>query len=293
MMPDVKEVKIPANSDELLPSRPKILLVDDNDSVLNSLSMVLKHSGFEVVSATNVNDALKHIGSQSFDVLLSDLHMPNPGDGLTVVSAMRHSHPKAVTLLFSGYPAMKEAAAAILLQADEILVKPLEVETLIKTIRDRLKLKRTPTRPVETVAAILEQETQSTISDWLLRVELEPEIITVRLGSAARCAHLPQLFRDLVSRLRQPLPLGTRAGFTRIPQPRTSAAQARLQPRHAGGGIAHAAGQHLPDLAKQSSQGGFQPCPGGRNGHRRRGGLAIGASHGQLHFRIEGRRSAA
>ena len=210
-MPDVKEVKIPADSDELLPSRPKILLVDDNDSVLNSLSMVLKHSGFEVVSATNVNDALKHIGSQSFDVLLSDLHMPNPGDGLTVVSAMRHSHPKAVTLLFSGYPAMKEAAAAILLQADEILVKPLEVETLIKTIRDRLKLKRTPTRPVETVAAILEQETQSTISDWLLRVELEPEIITVRLGSAARCAHLPQLFRDLVSRLRQPLPLGTRA----------------------------------------------------------------------------------
>jgi DNA-binding NtrC family response regulator len=171
-MTDVTAVEISSDLDEPIPTRPKILLVDDNDSVLSSLSMVLKHSGFDVVSASNVNDALRLIGAESFDVLLSDLHMPNAGDGLTVVSAMRHSHPKAVTLLFSGYPAMKEAAAAILLQADEILVKPLEVEALVKTIRDRLKWKRSPTRPVETVAAILEQEAQSTINDWLLRVEL-------------------------------------------------------------------------------------------------------------------------
>jgi CheY-like chemotaxis protein len=205
------ESALPPDLDEPIPSRPRILLVDDNQSVLSSLSLVLKHNGFDVVSAANVNEALRFIGSENFDVLLSDLHMPNAGDGLTVVSAMRHSHPKAVTLLFSGFPAMKEAAAAILLQADEILVKPLEPESLVKTIKDRLKLKRMPTRPVETVAAILEQEAQSTINDWLLHVELEPEIITVRLDHEARCAHLPQLIRDLVARLRHPLPLGTRA----------------------------------------------------------------------------------
>jgi DNA-binding response OmpR family regulator len=191
---------------------PKILLVDDTDSVRASLTLVLKHSGFEVVAASNVNDALKLIGAQTFDVLLSDLHMPNAGDGLTVVSAMRHSNPEAITLLFSGYPEMKEAAAAILLQADEILVKPLAPETLVETIRERLKLGRTTTaRAVESVANILEQETHSTTQDWLLRVELEPNIITVRLGFEERCAHLPQLFRDLVFRLRNPLPLGTRA----------------------------------------------------------------------------------
>ena len=173
--------------------------------------MVLTHNGFEVVRASSVNDALKLISAETFDVLLSDLHMPHAGDGLTVVSAMRHSHPRAVTLLLSAYPAMKEAAAAILLQADEILVKPLEAKMLVETIRTRLRLKATPARPVETVANILEQEAQSTINDWLLRVELEPDIITVRLNHDDRCAHLPQLFRDLVSRLRYPLPLGTRA----------------------------------------------------------------------------------
>src|ERR1035437_2794055 len=91
-----------------LPTKPRILLVDDKESVLESLKMILEHHDFEVVTAADVNDALQLIGSQTFDVLLSDLHMPNPGDGLTVVSAMRHSHPKAVTLIFSGYPEMKE-----------------------------------------------------------------------------------------------------------------------------------------------------------------------------------------
>jgi CheY-like chemotaxis protein len=189
----------------------RILLVDDSQMVRDSLSAVLEQNGFEVVVAANVNDALRLIGAQTFDVLLSDLHMPDAGDGLTVVSAMRHSNPSAVTFIFSCYPEMKEAAAAILMQTDEILVKPLEVRKLVDAIKDRLKLGKAAGRVVENVANILELETQSTINDWLLRVELEPEIITVPLDYEARCAHLPQLFRDLVTRLRHPLPLGTRA----------------------------------------------------------------------------------
>ncbi|MGC1871088.1 MAG: response regulator [Acidobacteriaceae bacterium] len=194
-----------------MPAKPRILLVDDTESVLESLRMILEHHDFEVVTAADVNDALQLISSQAFDVLLSDLHMPNAGDGLTVVSAMRHSHPNAVTIIFSGYPEMNEAAAAILLQADEILVKPLEPKTLVEIIRARLKQARTPERIVENVANILEREAQATIQDWNKRVDSEPEIITIPLDFETRCAHLPQMFRDLVSRLRGPLPLGTRA----------------------------------------------------------------------------------
>jgi len=139
--------------------------------------------------------------------------MPGAGDGLTVVSAMRHSNPAAVTIIFSGFPEMKEAAAAILLQADEILVKPMAPAELIHTIRARLTRGRATPHPTaaENVATILEQSAQSTIDDWLLRVEREPGVIGVSLGAAERCAHLQQLFRDLVFRLRNPLPLGTRA----------------------------------------------------------------------------------
>jgi CheY-like chemotaxis protein len=196
--------------DEIL-ATPKILLVDDDETIRETLSVLLKNSGFQVVVAANVNDALSLIGSQTFDVLLSDLHMPKPGDGLTVVSAMRHANPKAVTLILSSYPAMKEAAEAILLQADGILVKPMAGVMLVDLIRGRLKQRTIPARVISSVADILEEETPSTISDWLLRVELEPDIITVPLGYKDRTAHLPNLFSDLVYRLRHPLPLGTRA----------------------------------------------------------------------------------
>ncbi|MHB1745582.1 MAG: response regulator [Acidobacteriaceae bacterium] len=194
-----------------LPARPRVLLVDDTDSVRVSLQMVLEHHEFEVVAATNVKDALQLISTQGFDVLLSDLHMPGAGDGLTVVSAMRHSNPAAVTVIFSGYPEMKEAAAAILMQADEILVKPLDPRTLVETIRERLKRGVKSVRPIENVSDILERETQSTIQDWLLRVDQESKIISVSLNCKERSGHLPQMFRDLVHRLRHPLPLGTHA----------------------------------------------------------------------------------
>ena len=191
---------------------PRILLVDDNDQVRHTLTKVLEVSGFEVVAAANVNDALKHIAAQSFDVLLSDLHMPGHGDGLTVVSAMRHANPKAATIIFSGYPEMKNATAAILAQADQILVKPMAVKTLVDAIRNRIKLGApAPPRPIENLAAILEAETQTTIAAWVIRVEADHDVVNVHLSERDRCAHLPHLFRDLVSRLRNPLPLGTRA----------------------------------------------------------------------------------
>jgi DNA-binding response OmpR family regulator len=188
---------------------PRILLVDDSDAVRTSLGMVLEHNGFTVIGAANVKDALQLIASQNFDVLLSDLHMPHAGDGLTVVSAMRHSNPSAVTLIFSGYPGMREAASAILLQADEILVKPLAVDLLVETIKERMARGKAAPRAVESVATILERETDRTISDWLARVELEPDVIPIHLDDHTRSAHLPQLFRDMIWRLRHPLPLGT------------------------------------------------------------------------------------
>jgi CheY-like chemotaxis protein len=53
----------------------------------------LQRKGFEVTTDASVTEALRRIVTESFDVLITDLHMPDPGDGFTVVSAMRHSQP--------------------------------------------------------------------------------------------------------------------------------------------------------------------------------------------------------
>jgi hypothetical protein len=66
-------------------------------------------------------------------------------------------------------------------------------------------------KKTDNVADVLEAETKSTIADWLSRVNAEADIIGVPLTAAERTAHLPDMFRDLVVRLRNPLPLGTRA----------------------------------------------------------------------------------
>lgn len=63
----------------------------------------------------------------------------------------------------------------------------------------------------ERVADVLENETKSTIAEWMRRVNSEADIIGIPLSTADRSAHLPEMFRDLVVRLRNPLPLGTRA----------------------------------------------------------------------------------
>src|SRR6202166_1555268 len=138
-------------------SMPRVLLVEDDDSVRGMLQQVLERDGFEVVTATNVTAALSRIAAEDFDVLLSDLHMPQAGDGFTVVSAMRHTHPHAVTLVLSGYPALEEAMSAILLQADEVLSKPIKLSTLRDTIRKRLTNPEEHARmTTKSVASILE-----------------------------------------------------------------------------------------------------------------------------------------
>jgi ActR/RegA family two-component response regulator len=176
--------------------------VDDDNAIRFSLGKILEHHGFNVSSASNVSHALRPISSDSFDVLLSDLHMPGPGDGLTVVSAMRHSNAKAVTLLLSGFPQMTAAANAILLQTDEILVKPMNVAALMAVIEERLRLGAPPPRVVESVATILERTAQNSIDLWYASVLREPKLLAVPLTFELRCGHLPQVFRDLVVRLK-------------------------------------------------------------------------------------------
>src|SRR3982075_3957103 len=130
----IEKLPIPLNivDEKAVGWMPRILLADDSDAVRNMLQVTLERDGLEVVAVASVSEALARIATEKFDVLLSDLHMPQAGDGFTVVSAMRHTHPNAVTLVLSGYPAVDEALSAIRLQADEVLIKTIEISLLPK-----------------------------------------------------------------------------------------------------------------------------------------------------------------
>ena len=186
-----------------------VLVVDDDEVIRESLCTILEGHGFVVTGAANVSQALKLISSHKYDVLLSDLHMPGAGDGLTVVSAMRHANPEAVTLLLSAFPEMSAAANAILLQADEILVKPMNIPDLLSAIKDRLAKGPLHKRKVETLATILERTAEASINNWYTDVQKEESLASIPMSREARCKHLPQVFRDLSRRLQSFKPLGT------------------------------------------------------------------------------------
>ena len=190
-------------------STTRVLLVDDDELIRDILGGALAERGFAVTCATNVPEALTHINSSSYDVLLSDLHMPGAGDGLTVVSAMRHVNPSAVTLLLSAFSRMEAAAQAILMQADEILVKSMDITALVDVIQHRVAVGPVRHRVIESVAAILNRTTQASIQEWYRLAQMNKLVMSVPMNRELRCRHLFQVFRELVSRLLSSEPIGT------------------------------------------------------------------------------------
>jgi DNA-binding response OmpR family regulator len=190
----------------MTPTEPRVahrvLLVDDDGAVRALMDEALKRKGFEVITASSVTEALAYIATESFDVLITDLHMPDPGDGFTVVTAMRHSQPDALTLLVSGYPDVQEAMAAILLEADEIIVKPFEIARLTELVNERM-LNRKPAKRLdkESVRNILLQCTGEIVKSWLVRAKQSSELNSISLSDEERTGHLPTLVEDLALRL--------------------------------------------------------------------------------------------
>jgi CheY-like chemotaxis protein len=186
----------------------RMLLVDDDEVIRSTLSDLLRQEGFDVTVASNVPEALKFISSNTYEVLLSDLHMPGAGDGLTVVSAMRHANPNAVTILLSAFPEMDAASHAILLQTDQILVKPMDAAGLVAAIKERLAIGAPPARRVEGVAAILERTVETTIAAWYEHIQGDSKVMSIPLSYEQRTGYLHQVFRDLAQRLRYSIPIG-------------------------------------------------------------------------------------
>lgn len=149
----------------------RVLFVDDEPAIRMSLPAILRMHGFDVTSASDVGEAVQAIANQPFDVLISDLNIGSPGDGFTVVSAMRRTQPNCVTLILTGYPAFETALQAIRSQVDDYLIKPAGVSELVAAIEEKLRDRRPhQLEKLKRVPQIL-QENISQIADRILHSE--------------------------------------------------------------------------------------------------------------------------
>jgi PAS domain S-box-containing protein len=184
----------------------KLLFVDDDDALRMALGAVLTHHGFTVTAVSNVPEALEQISTRKFDVLLSDLNIGEPGDGFTVVSAMRRVQPDACTFILTGYPDLETAIQGIRNQVDDYFSKPLHVDRLVGAISD-VRSGRRPTSkalPTRKVSQILRELSSLICERWLNQVMADPELAALPLTHAERSDHIPAMVEELIRRLEGP-----------------------------------------------------------------------------------------
>lgn len=197
----------------------RVLLVDDDETVLSGLKVILEAQEFEVTTAPDVIEALRLITSASFDVLISDLHMPGAGDGLIVVGAMRHANPKAVCVVLSANPDMAKATAAMLREADEIFLKPPKIAPIVLAIRQRLEQvdqhEQLPRHQVvEAIATVLERQRSAIIVAWLAKMNEIGSFSGTSVSVREQAAHMPEALNEIFYRLRYAQPLGLMTLFS-------------------------------------------------------------------------------
>jgi EAL domain-containing protein (putative c-di-GMP-specific phosphodiesterase class I) len=118
----------------------RILLIDDDVSVLKTYARVLERAGFTVVRRSSGADVERTVGDQSFDAIISDISMPGM-DGTEVLRMVRERDPDLPVILMTGTGDLRSAAKAVELKAMRYLLKPVDLTLLVATVDDAVQLR--------------------------------------------------------------------------------------------------------------------------------------------------------
>ncbi len=181
----------------------RLLVVDDEPAILQTLSQILSRQGFEVVTKSNVADALQAIASVRFDILIADLNIGEPGDGFTVVSALRRTYPEAIAVILTGYPGFDAALKAIREQVDDFLVKPIHPAELVKHIETLTRSRpRHQPLPLKPLAEIVRAEKEAILARMLITLrERSGEHDSSVLSDESLVDSLPGVIDELCERV--------------------------------------------------------------------------------------------
>lgn len=113
---------------------PRILLVDDEPSILSVLSTLLKAEGYEVVPSLGGEKARDLLNSEEFDLMLSDIRM-TPVDGMELLRLVNQRDPNMPVIMLTAYGSVETAIEALKLGAFDYITKPFKVDELIITVQ--------------------------------------------------------------------------------------------------------------------------------------------------------------
>ncbi len=115
----------------------RILIVDDEPAVASMLKVVFETDGYRFLTAGSAAEALPLLGSETFDVVLTDMKMETDTAGYDVVHAARARSQRSIILILTAFPLLaKDWRAA---GADAALSKPANMMMLLKTVSELLE----------------------------------------------------------------------------------------------------------------------------------------------------------
>lgn len=113
----------------------KILIVDDDTAFCLMLKTWLKKRGFEAEEAFSCEEALKRVQTVGFDIILTDLRLPDK-DGLYLLKTVKETNPEIQVILMTGYADIQSAVQSIKLGAFDYVAKPVIPDEILKKIQD-------------------------------------------------------------------------------------------------------------------------------------------------------------
>ena len=138
-------------------SKPiRILVVDDEESIRTVLKTILEDEGYIVDVAENGREAIEKSNVIFYNLALIDVRLPDM-EGTELLRAMKETTPKMIKIIITGYPTLQNAVDAVNKHADGYVIKPLNMENLLKTLKKHLqKYDAAKKYSVEKVAEFIE-----------------------------------------------------------------------------------------------------------------------------------------
>ena len=116
----------------------KILVVDDDENIRNTMKTILEDEGYIVDLAATGSEAIQKTEKTAYNVALLDIRLPDM-EGVELLKLMKDTVPRTRKIMVTGYPSMQNAIAALNKNADAYLVKPVNVEKLLNTVKEQLQ----------------------------------------------------------------------------------------------------------------------------------------------------------
>jgi DNA-binding NtrC family response regulator len=102
------------------------------------MTAILKGEGYTVDVAKNGSEAIKKTNASAYNVALIDIRLPDM-EGIELLTKMKKAVPKTRKIMITGFPTLQNAVEAVNKQADAYLMKPVDVDKLLETIREQLR----------------------------------------------------------------------------------------------------------------------------------------------------------